>query len=74
MNSKKNQKREQLISPKKKIIFHIFAILIPIIFFLLLELFLRIINFGLNNELLIESKLNPGYLQINLALGQKYTL
>ena len=72
MNSKKNQKREQLISPKKKIIFHIFAILIPIIFFLLLELFLRIINFGLNNELLIESKLNPGYLQINLALGQKY--
>ncbi len=57
---------------KKKILFYLILFLIPIFLFLLLELFLRIIKFGDDLSLFIESKAYPGYYEINNKVTKRF--
>ena len=53
--------------------FYTIAVLIPFIFFILLELFLRIINYGHSYNIFIpESKSHPERLVLNPGIAQKY--
>ena len=60
------------ISSYKKVIFRFLLILIPVFFFMSLELFLRIINFGFSTELLVPVESNGQFLTISPDLGRKY--
>ncbi len=53
--------------------FYTIAVLIPFIFFILLELFLKIINYGHSYNIFIpESKSHPERLVLNPGIAQKY--
>ncbi len=53
--------------------FYAVAVLIPVIFFILLEIFLRIINYGSKYNVFIpESKAHPDRLVLNPDIAQKY--
>ncbi len=53
--------------------FYAVIVLIPIIFFILMELFLRVINYGHKYEVFIpESKAHPERLILNPNIAQKY--
>ena len=53
--------------------FYAVAVLIPVIFFILLEIFLRIINYGNKyNVFISESKAHPDRLVLNPEIAQKY--
>lgn len=64
MPSNTNKSREKL--------FFLVLIFIPILFFVLLELGLRIFHYGPNTDLFIPLNENPAYLKINPELGTRY--
>ena len=52
--------------------FKLIALLLPVLFFLALELLLRLINYGHDYTLFIEDPERPGYLVMNPYLSEKY--
>lgn len=57
---------------KKKILFYLILILIPVFLFLLIEIFLRIIKFGDDLSLFIDSKTYPGYYEVNRKVTKRF--
>ena len=56
---------------RKKISFRVFLVIIPFLFFISLEFFLRL--FGLfNPQFLFFEKKNNDFIQVNSNIGQKY--
>ncbi len=57
---------------KKKIIFTIILILIPILFLVIIEFALRIIGYGQNLSLFLPSKNLKDYYKININVGRRF--
>ncbi len=57
-------------SKKKNIIFYIILISIPVLFFVLLEVTLRTLDYGYDTSVFTEAK--KGWLEVNPALARKY--
>ncbi len=55
---------------KKTIFFNAILISIPILFFVLLELTLRAVDYGYNTDVFTEAK--PGWLEVNPQIARKY--
>jgi tetratricopeptide (TPR) repeat protein len=60
------------MKPTKRVLFTFFSILIPLIFFILLELFFTVIKYGGDISLFIPVEKNPKYLRINPNVGSRY--
>ena len=72
-NIKKTNQKTDPISPKKKLIFSIVLVLIPLIFLLLVEVTLRSVNYGSNYKLFTDFNLfGKQYYKINPDYGKKY--
>lgn len=72
MAQKEKHKEPISLSGKKKIVFYLIMILIPVLLFLLLELALRFGNYGYNLDLFVKSKDYPGYYQINKNVAKRF--
>ena len=71
-NSKKHKAKAR-INPKRERIFRLFAFAIPVIFFLLLELTLRLFNYGGDLALFITAKGEYSkYYKCNPKVGKRY--
>jgi tetratricopeptide (TPR) repeat protein len=71
--SKQSNKRPDYIDPKKKLIFSLFFVLIPLIFLLLVEMTLRSVNYGQNYSLFVDFDLfGKKYSKVNPEYGKKY--
>ncbi len=72
-NYKKNSNKEEL-SRSKRILFWVFLILIPVIFFILLEAILVIFDYGGKSDLFVDTldKEQKIYLNINPDVAKRY--
>jgi tetratricopeptide (TPR) repeat protein len=70
---RKTLKHSRNISLEKKLIFSIIAITIPIAFFVVLELFLRLFNYGPNLSLFnVETVNGKAYYKMNSSVKNRY--
>lgn len=60
------------LSKKKKFIYSIILILLPFIFFFLIELILRIAGYGADLSLFKKSERHPGYYEINNYVTKRF--
>lgn len=68
-----NQVSNVQIDPKKKAVFSILLIFIPVLFFLFFELFLRVFNYGDSYDLFVDQELSGKvYRRCNIDYGKKY--
>jgi len=65
-------KNKKPLSKKRTIIFRTISILIPFIIIFLIEIFLRIVHYGNNLDLFIESPGNKDYLIFNPDASKRY--
>jgi tetratricopeptide (TPR) repeat protein/lysophospholipase L1-like esterase len=75
IKSKMNDTRKpnEYLDPKKRIIFSIILVLIPFIILLIIEFFLRIINYGDNYDLFMDYDFyGKEYKRCNPEFGKKY--
>jgi tetratricopeptide (TPR) repeat protein len=71
LKKQKNTNQKE-ISKRKRILFNFIALLLPILLLLLLELCLRLFNYGYDLSLFKKSALYPGYNEINVEVGRRY--
>ena len=72
-NPKKNSQSPKATSPARKKLYFLITILIPILFFVILELGLRIFNYGEYPKLFVSTPdENSEYFGINLKIGERY--
>ncbi|MCB9089808.1 MAG: tetratricopeptide repeat protein [Calditrichae bacterium] len=60
------------LSPRKTRVFRVLLLMIPLLFFIFLELLLRLFGYGSDIPLFKTLEANPRYNAINPALGQRY--
>lgn len=65
-------KTPAVLSKRKKMIFRAVMIIIPFLFFLVLELLLRLFNYGQEIPLFKTFESNPAYYAINPQVGRRY--
>lgn len=63
---------KKVLSKKQRWIFNLIIVAIPVIFFLLFELSLRMFNTGTDLSLFVPSQNYPDYYEINRAVNQRY--
>lgn len=61
-----------MFAKQKKFLFYLILVIIPIVFALILELFLRLINYGSDLSLFRNSEKYPGYYEINPNATRRY--
>ncbi|TVQ05382.1 MAG: hypothetical protein EA359_03260 [Balneolaceae bacterium] len=72
VNTKK-QRAERVLSPRKKFIFSVIGILLPFLFLILVEVFLRIGNYGGNLDLFYyPDRFNGKYAMLNHHYHEKF--
>ncbi|MBN2806733.1 MAG: hypothetical protein JXR22_08745 [Prolixibacteraceae bacterium] len=68
-----NQKIQQKpLTKQQRWVFNLMLLVIPVIFFLLLEGSLRLLHTGTDLSLFVRSENYPGYLEINRQVNQRY--
>src|SRR5690606_14915458 len=64
--------QKKTLSRKQRWIFNLIIVAIPVIFFLLFELSLRMFNTGTDLSLFVPSQNYPDYFEINRVVNQRY--
>jgi tetratricopeptide (TPR) repeat protein len=57
---------------KRNLVFKIILVILPVVFFILLELGLRLFGYGKNLRLFVKSENYPGYYEINKNINLRY--
>ncbi len=57
---------------RRERIFRLVLLALPVLFFILLELALRLFNYGGNLALFVPAELVPGFMQVNGNVGRRY--
>ncbi|MFN8208416.1 MAG: hypothetical protein U0T82_13555 [Bacteroidales bacterium] len=72
MTSKAKTRISKPLSPGKKRLFYGIMVLMALMFFVILELSLRLFHYGSELQLFIPSKVMPGYYQVNPAVSKRF--
>jgi tetratricopeptide (TPR) repeat protein len=57
---------------KRKVVFYLILVLIPVILVVLFELALRVVDYGYNLDLFVQSKSNPDYYEVNQKVAKRF--